>query len=294
MIRPVVAGIDGSPESLAAADWAAREAQRRGAPLSLVQSWEWPPRGVPELAHDDSARYHAERVLRTTEASLRSSYPGLAVAAAQSPDLAVPMLLRAAEEAEVLALGSRGLGGLAGFLLGSVGLATVARAACPVVLVRSDQRREDEHEQDADGPGSAAGRHRRVVVGVGFRRPCDPLLEFAFDAAARRRTSLLAVNGWRTPLPYSIPLSGPATQADAARMLAAAVAPWRRKYPEVRVIEDVATGSGAGHLLDVAADASLLVVGRRISRPPFGTRLGPIAHAVLHHAHCPVAVVPYD
>ncbi|NGN62478.1 universal stress protein [Streptomyces sp. A7024] len=293
MLRPVVAGIDGSRESLAAADWAAREAQRRGTPLSVIHSWEWPPRGVPNFDDSDTQRFRAERILRNAEQELRKRYPELAIEARMTPDPPVPGLLDIAEDAELLVLGSRGLSGFAGFLVGSVGLATVSRATCPVVLVRAEERRADEHLPDAEGRPSTATPHSKVVLGIDVTHPCEEILEFAFDAAARRSAPLQAVHVWRAPLPYAAVDAGPETLAEAERALTVALHPWQEKFPGVQVFEDAVTGGTGSRLLEVASGASLLVVGRRLHRPAFAPRLGVVTHAVLHHALCPVAVVPH-
>lgn len=70
--------------------------------------------------------------------------------------------------------------------------------------------------------------------------------------------------------------------------------PWRQKFPTVDVVEDSLSGKAANHLVDASAEASLVVVGRRIRRSPLGAHIGPVTHAVLHHATAPVAVVPHD
>ena len=86
--------------------------------------------------------------------------------------------------------------------------------------------------------------------------------------------------------------------ADLARAqaeaLTEALLPWREKYPDVEVTEESRLGSPAGHLIDLARDSSLVVVGRRIRRSPFGMHIGAVAHAVMHHATAPVAVVAHD
>lgn len=68
---------------------------------------------------------------------------------------------------------------------------------------------------------------------------------------------------------------------------------WRDKYPSVEVVEVSHSGSAAAQLIDASHQASLVVVGRRIRRSPFGTHIGSVTHALLHHAAAPVAVVPH-
>ncbi len=69
---------------------------------------------------------------------------------------------------------------------------------------------------------------------------------------------------------------------------------WKEKYPAVQVIEESLPGSAAVHLVEASREASLVVVGRRIRRRPLGAHIGPVTHAVLHHATASVAVVAHD
>jgi nucleotide-binding universal stress UspA family protein len=131
--------------------------------------------------------------------------------------------------------------------------------------------------------------------------PANSLLEFAFAAASERRAPLRAVRAWNLPplsayRPESLRLldKDGGIEAHERKVLAEAVRPWREKFPDVRVTEHVEIGSGAEVLLSASSEAVLLVVGRRTHRPLIATRLGHVAHAALHHARCPVAIVPHD
>ncbi|MFF1680070.1 universal stress protein [Streptomyces sp. NPDC058256] len=166
MLRPVVAGLDGSRESDAAADWAAREALRRGLPLRLVHAWEGLPdtetgATLPEL---QVPQYWARRVLRSASDRLDERYPQVHIAAEQLRRPPGPALLAEAETAELLVIGSQGFGGVSGFFAGSVAAATVAHAERPVVLVRAGDTAEDEHLPDTGGPPSAPPPLRDVAV----------------------------------------------------------------------------------------------------------------------------------
>ncbi|MEU5097889.1 universal stress protein [Streptomyces sp. NPDC020996] len=301
MVRTVVAGLDGSPESRAAAEWAAREAKLRGLPLRIVHVWEPVPAPMAqapflgaEIRQQWTDQYPAD-----TAAGLRLRHPGVEVTVEQADGRPADVLLEAAKEAELLVLGSRGLSGIGGFLVGSVGLAVVAHATAPVVLVRAGEQAADEHQPDPVGIPSAATRYRPVVLGLDPAGPDDTLLEFAFEAAARRSAVLRIVYGWNLPPYYTYGLTvDPQFHDEVARRQAAALAeavrPWRRKYPDVEVVEESRAGSAAGFLVDAAGGAALLVVGRRARRTPLGPFIGPVAHAVLHHSTAPVAVVPHD
>jgi nucleotide-binding universal stress UspA family protein len=300
MVRTVVAGLDGSAESRAAAEWAAREAKLRGLPLKIVHVWEPVPDPMAQapLLGAETLQHWTERVPREAAEGIRLRHPDVEVTTEQLSGGAADALTKVTEDAELLVLGSRGLSGVAGFLVGSVGLSVVAHAERPVVLVRAGEQAADEHEPDPAGIPSAGTPYRPVVLGLDAHSPDDTVIEFAFEAAARRETGLRVVFGWNLPPYYVYGLSAdPLLHDEIARQQSAALAealrPWRRKYPDVEVTEEAPSGSPAGRLVDAAREASLLVVGRRVRRGALGTRIGSVTHAVLHHATAPVAVVAH-
>lgn len=193
MSRTVTVGLDGSPESLAAAEWAAREARLRGLPLRLVNVWEPQPYIQAPLLGGETLQHWAERIPREEADELRLRHADVEISADQVAGRPGTVLPEEARDAELLVLGSRGLSGVAGFLVGSVAMAAVAHTERPVVLVRAQERAEDERP-----PGTTA--YRPVVLGLDVRSPDDTVLEFAFDAAARRATSLHVIHGWSLPL----------------------------------------------------------------------------------------------
>ena len=301
MVRTVVAGLDGSSESRAAAEWAAREAKLRGLPLKIVNVWEPVPDPMAQapLLGAETQQHWSEQIPRETLEGLRLRHPGVEVTMEQSSGGPADVLVKAAEDAELLALGSRGLSDIGGFMVGSVGLAVVAYAVRPVVLVRAGEQAADEHAPDPAGIPSAATPYRPVVLGLDPDGPDDSLIEFAFDAAIRRSAVLRVIYGWNLPPYYTYGLSAdPEFHDEIARQqsaaLAAVVRPWRQKYPDVEVVEESRAGSGANHLVDASQEASLVVVGRRIRRGTLGAHIGPVTHAVLHHATAPVAVVAHN
>lgn len=290
MTETIVVGVDGSPEGLAAAEWAAREAVRRRAHLHLVHAWLWQPLAHPYTPDRQTEADRADAVLRRAEAAVTGQYPGLPVSASVVSDGAVPALLRLAEEAEMLVIGTRGHGPLLGFLLGSYGQQIIAAAPCAVVCVR----------------GAAAGAGSppvgEIVVGQqGGVAESRAVLGFAFEAAAARRARVRVVRAWSLPPVYAYSpgsmwvadqLGGLEPYEKAA--MEQALEPWREKFPDVAVIEQVEMGSAGQVLLSAASAAELLVVGRRARHCAVGTRIGSVAQAALHHAPCPVAVVPHD
>ncbi|MFG3292960.1 universal stress protein [Streptomyces sp. NPDC048179] len=298
MTRTITVGVDASSASRAAADWAAREARLRALPLKMLHAREPAPgtraqRSGPETGYDPAARELAEAA-----AELRTSHPGVEVITDRVTGDPASALAEAADAAELLVLGSHGLGGLSGFFVGSVGLYVIAHAARPVVVVRAGEQATGEHRTTpADGPSTVAP-FKPVVVGLDTDDADETLLEFAFDAAARRGAALRVVHGWTAPPGDFRRFHGVELHASLARRQATALTdalrPWRRKFPGVEVIEASRCGSAAQVLVTASRDASLVVVGRRIRTGPLGTHIGHVAHAVLHHVVAPVVVVAHD
>jgi nucleotide-binding universal stress UspA family protein len=302
MRRPIVVAVDGSEESLRGAEWAAREAVRRATPLRIVSVPGLPPRvrasaassaAVANALRGIAARSLAAAVERVTEVA-----PGAAVDTGLLDGAPAVAIAGSGADAGLLVVGARGAGGAAfllaqtsrtALLLGSVSGYVTAYAPCPVVVVREE----------------TAAVHREVVVGVRDPDDADAALGFAFEEAALRGANLTAVHAmsWLTPASLSSPVGPSAAEcspslavaADTAKVAArqyieAALRAWRQKYPEVSVAEDVVRGHPARVLASLSARADLVVIGRHGSGgAPDG---GSIRHAVLRHAHGPVAIVP--
>lgn len=246
----VTVGLDGSGESFAAAAWAAREAVLREVPLHLVHVEEWPL--TPAIPYPIAA-YDAERstvMLRDTAERFRQEHPGLEVTTEQGRGRAGPLLKAAADDSDLMVLGSRGLDAFLGFLTGSVSLAVVRCSRQPVVLVRADTA-------DAS-PGAAAERGRgEIIVGADLSHPNPTVLAFAFQEAARRGATVRVVHGWTLPGPsvYAIvadPGIGETVGVQVASALAELVRPLRRSYPDVQVIEEVVVGAAGVQLVEAS------------------------------------------
>ncbi|MEV7780963.1 universal stress protein [Kitasatospora sp. NPDC088351] len=297
MTPPVLAGVDGSPESTAAAQWAAGEALRRDAPLRLVHAWPWLTDGRAAFADADDLPAVAQRMLAATADEVRRSHPGLPVQTDVVLDAAVDGLVSAAEDAGLLVLGSRGLGGFTGLLVGSVSMAAAARCAAPVVVVRPAPATGARTGEEA-GTGEQAGTAPEVVVGVDAHAPSEDVLAFAFREAALRGARLRVVHGWEMPPVFAYagwipPQTEMANlQALEAKTLSLALDEWRDRYPDTVLVEQVRLGA-ARSLVEASEAADLVVVGRRRRPHDIGLRLGRVAHAVLQHAHAPIAVVPH-
>ncbi|MFE3166197.1 universal stress protein [Streptomyces sp. NPDC059224] len=300
MVRTVTAGLDGSPESRAAAEWAAREAGLRGLSLRLVHVREPAPAHVAQapLAGPETVQNWTENIWRESAEGLRLRHPGVEVLGELLAGRPGDLLTQEADASELLVLGSRSLGGVGGFLVGSVGLRVVAHARRPVVLVRAGEQAADEHLMDPAGIPSAAAPYRPVVLGLDTEDPDEALLGFAFGSAALRAAELRVVHGWSLPATYEYAMAvGYDPEDTFGRYMAAGLAevlrPWRKKFPDVEVAEASRHGSASSALLHASRDASLVVVGRRIRAGRLGAHIGHVTHAVLHHSTAPVAVVPH-
>ncbi|MEV6208964.1 universal stress protein [Kitasatospora sp. NPDC051914] len=290
MTRPVIAGIDTSPGSLTAAHWAAEEAAGRGTELLLVHAG--PPTGRGSRGEPTDLQAAARQLLRDAEAAIAAAHPDLPIRGELLDGRPAEALLDAAGDAELLVLGTRGLGGFRGLLVGSVSLAVAGRTDSPVVLVPQGAGRPDGERRE----GAEAAE---IVVGLDPQTPADAVLAFAFREAGLRGARLRVVHGWDLPPTYGyagwVPPESELRELGTLEtaLVREAVLPWREKHPEVEVAETVRPGGPAGVLVEASAGAALVVVGRRTRAHGLGARLGSVAHAVLHHASAPVAVVPH-
>ncbi|MCH0540350.1 universal stress protein [Streptomyces sp. MUM 203J] len=289
MSERIAVGVDGSEEALAAVDWGADEAALRDAELRLVfaSRWEKHPNAVQPSAGDQQEL--ARRLLGEAEDRVRARHPGLAMASETVEDAPAAALLDAAAEALLLVVGSQGLGAGGGFWTGSVAQAAVAEARGPVVLVRPA----------GAAAGDGQGQGQEIVLGLDVRHPHEELLAFAFDSAVRRGAPLRIVHAWHFPagIMHQSAEDGRDTgpQAERSAELAATVRPWRGRFPGVEVTEQVVAGRAGEHLTRAVSPATgLLVVGKRARRASVGPHIGSVTHAAIHHAACPVAVVPHS
>ncbi|MER8044659.1 universal stress protein [Streptomyces sp. NPDC094032] len=283
MTQDIVVGLDGTEQAVAAAEWAAEEALLRGTGLQLVHVLEPSPDVLVPMVSREPVESWALDLLARTAAGLREHRPGLAVTTRVLPSGPVPSLVAAADRSALLVLGSRALGGVTGYLVGSVGMTVAGRVEQPIVLVRA---------------GSAA-RRGPVVAGVDVRQPADGILRFACEEAAWRRGSLEVVYVQELPLyaslgPAMVPDVRPAVTPEIRHSLEELLESWRAKYPDVAVNGRVLIGSAGEELVRIAGDAALVAVGRRTRKSVLGGSIGSVAHAVMHHSPAPVAVVPHD
>jgi nucleotide-binding universal stress UspA family protein len=289
--RPVLVGVDGSEESLRAVEWAARQAKRRRSPLRIVSAPAMPPRmrgqvdpvTVANALRGMSAQALAAALTRSEEVA-----PGLPVDTGLLSGPPAVALSAAGGDASMLVVGARGIGGFTAMILGSVSRYVAAHAACPVIVVRQE----------------TSAVHREIAVGIRDTENGTAALAFAFEEAALRDADLVAVHAsaW-FPAALRVPDPGGAIRqvgdieqilAEATSHLAAMLAGWRDKYPAVRIRQDVVRGHPARVLASYSARADLVVLGRHGGPAPGSAGVGSVQHAVLNHAHGPVAIVPAD
>ncbi len=287
----VVVADDGSPSSRAALTWAAQEAGSRGARLRVLYAADVEGAdlgGAAVLAHlarEEGARITAEAAARAAETE------GAPAADLIETDVRLSRparaLVGASQHADLLVVGNRGRGALAGALLGSVAFAVSARAACPVVVVRGDADRRP-------GPGHP------VVVGVDGSDAAEVAVAHAARAAARAGAPLVVLAAWRPPervaagggygAAYLADLERWA-QESAEQNAQAALARARDLEPSVEGEVQVARERPAQALVAASGEAGTVVVGARGHGSVGGLFLGSVSHAVVHGARCPVAVV---
>jgi nucleotide-binding universal stress UspA family protein len=281
---PILVGVDGSDSAVSAVRWAAAEARRRRVGLRLVEALDSPSAvSAPQWAVEAGVLERHQQMARDRVAV------GATAAAEVAPEVpvttevvsghAVECLRAEAGRAQLAVLGHRGIGGLAGLVVGSTAVALAAHANCPVVVVRG------AGPVDGDGP---------VVVGVDGSPMSEAALEFAFDEADRRRARLVAVHAWHDLVldPWFAPMiDWDVLAADERQLLAQRLAGWGAKYPDVQVERVVVKDRPAHALQARSVGAQLLVVGSRGRGGASGMLLGSVSQALLGHAECPVAIV---
>lgn len=308
--RPaVVVGVEISEAGRLAVRWAADEADRRGLPLRLVHALDWPA-GAPRpqyshatgdaVRHRETHRVHAVSwpaqpyrdadlippargwgdrfrdagcdAIANARTIALDGHPALEITDELIDGDPVQVMRAQTEDAEMVVLGSRHLTSAAELLTtGSIAVPVVAHAHCPVVIVR--------------GPEQRGVINPFLVVGVDGSPRSEPALAFAFDEASRRRALLDAVF-------VTGPHASKATDAEARIKLAENLAGWKERYPDVVVRPQIARGHTVHELVSASRTALSLVVGTRGLGGFRGMLLGSVSHGVIHHASCPVIVVP--
>ncbi|NUR60936.1 MAG: universal stress protein [Catenulispora sp.] len=289
----VVVGYDESVPSEHALLMAAEEARLRQVGLTVVHAYHYgrgiTPMGFTPPAIDEVYKKVAVEIAEQGVEHVRARYPDLDVRTKVDLGPAARVLVAAAGDAALLVVGNRGRGGFAGLLLGSVSMRVLGSTPCPVIVAR----------------GENAETHDRVVVAVDIDDPgCADVLAFAFDEAARRDAELVALHVWdddqRLIMEQNLVAAGllktsEEITVDLDECLSDLVSHARTRHPEVGYSCRIAAGAAGKILVGESEHADLVVAGarRRHGAQP-GLRIGPVATTLLHHAGCPVAVVPHS
>ncbi|GAA2205869.1 universal stress protein [Nonomuraea monospora] len=273
----IVVGVDGSRTGLEAAGWAAAEAELRQEPLTVAHA-------VPKWVCEGAVRYAevaqwmrdgAETVLNAACERARHVWPKVSLEGVLLPGDPRSALVKASEGAELLVVGSRGIGGVRGLLVGSVAYGVAAHARTDVVLI---------HEPPASPRGE-------VVAGTDGSPGAADALEFAFTEAELRGARLRAVRAWAWPHAGGFEPASRESEQDTLRTLKESLNGHRERHPTVHVVAEVVHGHPVEVLKEAARRADLLVVGSRGHGQLAGMLIGSISQALLHHAPCPLAVV---
>ncbi len=290
--QPIVVGIDGSGSARQAALWAADVAAHRRVPLRLVHAavgaaaLTYGGGSHPPQVFFDALKTEGRRQLTEAQLAVRQAHPTLVVEVDLLVADPVRTLIEASGTAQLLVLGSRGLGGFSGILVGSTAVSLAAHGRCPVAVIRG-------HHKEEAPPSSGS-----VVVGVDGSAVGESAIMLAFEEASARGTDLLAVHTWAefdsdNALSLADRFFGDieAIETREKELLAERLAGWQEKYPEVSVRRLVTRDRPARCLVDLAADAQLMVVGSRGRGGFAGMLQGSTSQALIYHAPCPLIVV---
>ncbi|MFE6922439.1 universal stress protein [Nocardia sp. NPDC057663] len=275
--RPVVVGVDGSESALTAVRWAARAAHLRSASLHLVHAmssgWDLGRGGVVAL-QSPAMHKQGQAALSVATSVAVESAPGLAVHSDLVSPSPLSALRRRAREAELLVVGTRGLGAFERALLGSVSRALARHPVCPLAVVPAANH--------------LAGTHLPVLVGIDGSPASGRALEIAIEEASRRRVGLEAIYIWSEPEPGIQHAHMP---EHARQMLSQALTGYREKYPEVAITTHVAEDDPAQRLLEESRRAQLIVLGSHGRGRLTGHVLGSVSRAVLYATQIPLILV---
>ncbi|TCC07842.1 universal stress protein [Kribbella soli] len=286
-LAPIVIGYDGSRGSRSALQWAAVTAYRAMAPLRIVEAFEIVILTRPSPGHIvplDAVRTARQKGLDQVADDIRTQYPDLRVETSLVGGSASKTLVEAAQDARLVVIGSRGLGGWSGLMVGSVAVQVTTHANCPVVVVPHDLRAR-AHE----GP--------TVVVGVDGSKVSAKAIDFAFDQAESLHAKVVAVHAWTSPfLTYAdgasmLQFDEEKVREEARLLVAESVAGAAAEHPDVEWSTELAMGSAAQALVQRSESADLLVVGSRGRGGFTGLLIGSVGQSALHHTHCPIAIV---
>jgi nucleotide-binding universal stress UspA family protein len=282
----IVVAVDGSAASDTAVVWAARDAAMHNTPLTLVHAVvtptsTWPPVPYPdsllEKLEDDAHQAIAHACKLAEDAMPADRKVAIKKELVySSPALA---LIKLADQAELIVVGSSGRGLLARGILGSVSSTVVRHAGCPVAVIRDEDLPDPLH-----GP---------VLVGIDGSPASELATAIAFDQASRRGVDLVVLHAWSDMAVLELPaFDWQTVEAEAERSLAEALAGWQERYPDVPVRRLLVRDLPAQQLIQQSKslEAQLVVVGSHGRGGLTGLILGSVSNTVLHSVRVPVIV----
>lgn len=285
----VVVGVDGSAASTGAVAYAAHTAATRRIPLLLVTTYTMPAamfaEGMlpPQPVYDELER-ECLPILEDARATALKVAPEIEVSHAIIEGNPSQALIDYSRKAKLIVLGSRGLGGIKGMVLGSVSAAVASHAFSPVVVTR-----EDTDDIDRTGP---------VVVGIDGSEISAKATEWAFAEASARNTPLIAVHTWMDPQVQAAAAGISLTEEDWKQLedqqlqtLSERLAGFADRYPDVTVERFVTRDRAVRALVEQSENAQLVVVGSHGRGGFAGMVLGSTSRALLQASPCPVMVV---
>lgn len=282
----VVVGLDGSPASMAALDWAARWIEHLGGQLTMLLAYgpSSVVRGEPLADHlIELARETAEGQANHARSWLADHHPDVRAEVRILAAGAAPALLEATRTADVVVIGTRGLSGMSALLRGSIANSVIAGAHGPVIAV------SEGAVPSCSGP---------VVIGLDGSPEAARAAEYGFEHAETSGAEVIAVSTWQNDYGYHslrfgvLPVDNDHFQSRREEHLRTWLAPLRLRHPSVPVRSVVRGEDPVAALVEASRGAALVVVGSRGLGPVGRTLFGSVSQAVVRGAKAPTVVVP--